>query len=163
MIWCCSHDKALSYLPNFNPDCKNKAIRAEEVERQVEEQMIRISLDLSAYTPKEKESRLDILTLQLAKEKRKLRRLYDLYAEGNDMLFGMIGDQEDLIEEMEEKIQECEENEKPTKETIAYSNVKRLADVWEHIDKPEKNKILKSIIDKIVIVNGNVEIQLQQF
>lgn len=163
MIWCCSHDKALSYLPNFNPNCKNKAQRADEIERQVEEQMIRISLDLSTYTPKEKESRLDILMSQLEKEKKKLRRMYDLYAEGNDMILDMIQSQEEEVRRMEDNVRECEQNQKPTRETIAYKNVKRLADVWDQIDKPEKNKILKSIIDKVVIVNGDVEIQLQQF
>lgn len=163
MIRCCSHDKALDYLPNFNPECKNKAQRADEIERQVEEQMIRISLDLSNYRPKEKESRLDILISQLEKEKKKLRRLYDLYAEGNDMVLDMIRNEEEEVQRMEDNVRECEQSQNPTRETIAYKNVKRLADVWDQIDKPEKNKILKSIIDKVVIVNGDVEIQLQQF
>ena len=163
MIWCCSHDKALNYLPNFNPSCKNKAQRADEIERQVEEQMIRISLDLSTYMPKEKESRLDILISQLEKEKKKLRRLYDLYAEGNDMVLDMIRNEEEEVQRMEDNVRECEQSQNLTRETIAYKNVKRLADVWDQIDKPEKNKILKSIIDKVVIVNGDVEIQLQRF
>ena len=41
--------------------------------------------------------------------------------------------------------------------------LKKIADVWDGIDKKQKNMILKSIISKIVIVNGDIEIQLKNF
>lgn len=40
---------------------------------------------------------------------------------------------------------------------------KKIADVWDSIDKRNKNMILKTIIDKIIIVNGDIEIQLKNF
>ena len=49
------------------------------------------------------------------------------------------------------------------KTEFVYDNIKKLADVWEHIDKQSKNRILKTIISKIIIVNGNIEIQLKKF
>lgn len=49
------------------------------------------------------------------------------------------------------------------KKEFVYDNIKKLADVWEHIDKQSKNRILKTIISKIIIVNGNIEIQLKNF
>ena len=79
------------------------------------------------------------------------------------MVLDMIRNEEEEVQRMEDNVRECEKSQNPTRETIAYKNVKRLADVWDQIDKPEKNKILKSIIDKVVIVNGDVEIQLQRF
>ena len=35
--------------------------------------------------------------------------------------------------------------------------------IWDKVDKKQKNMILKTIIDKIIIVNGNIEIQLKNF
>ena len=49
------------------------------------------------------------------------------------------------------------------KKEFTYHNIKKLADVWDNIDKKQKNFILKTIIDKVIIVNGNVEIQLKNF
>ena len=46
---------------------------------------------------------------------------------------------------------------------ILKDEIKKLADVWDSIDKKQKNMILKTIIDKIIIVNGNIEIQLKNF
>ena len=65
---------------------------------------------------------------------------------------------------MKTNILEEEKNERNSqKKEIVYANIKKLADVWEHIDKKAKNSILKSIITKIIIVNGNIEIQLKNF
>ena len=83
-IHCCSRDKSLCYLPNHNHNCSNSLEWADEVEKQVEEQILKISLDLSSYKPKEKETKLQIMQSQLDKEKIKLKRLYSLYADGND-------------------------------------------------------------------------------
>lgn len=49
------------------------------------------------------------------------------------------------------------------KKEFVYENIKKLADIWDKVDKKQKNLILKTIIDKIVIVNGNIEIQLKNF
>lgn len=49
------------------------------------------------------------------------------------------------------------------KKEFVYENIKKIADVWNNIDKKQKNMILKSIISKIVIVNGDIEIQLKNF
>ena len=68
-----------------------------------------------------------------------------------------------LSEIKEQLDREAENTEYTQKKEYVYEKIKRLADVWDRIDKPDKNKILKSIISKIVIVNGNVEIQLKRF
>ena len=44
-----------------------------------------------------------------------------------------------------------------------FENIKNLADIWADIDKKQKNMLLKSIIEKIVISNGNIEIRLKDF
>lgn len=163
-IYCCSRNRHLEYLPNYNHDCNNSAEWADDIERDVESQILQISVDLSNYEPKEKENKLDIMQSQLNKQQNKLKRLYNLYAEGNDTVIEMISDLEHEINESKLKIEEEMKNKKQSnKKEYVYENIKNLADVWEDIDKTKKNTILKSIISKIVIVNGNVDIQLKSF
>ena len=163
-IHCCSRDKSLRYLPNHNEYCNNSIEWADEIEKQVEEQILKISLDLSSYKPKEKETKLQIMQSQLDKEKTKLKRLYSLYADGNDTVLEMISDCEKSISELKEKIEtECKNSANTQKKEFVYESIKKIADVWDNIDKKQKNMILKSIISKIVIVNGDIEIQLKNF
>lgn len=104
------------------------------------------------------------MSKQLQKEKTKLKRLYTLYADGNDTVLEMIKETESGIDELKLKIQnEMKNPDNSQKKEFVYDNIKKLADVWEHIDKQNKNRILKTIISKIIIVNGNIEIQLKKF
>ncbi len=163
-IYCCSRDKAMKYLPNFNPNCNNSLEWAADIEKQVESEILKISLNLSECKPIEKQSKLEIMQSQFEKEQVKLKRLYVLYSDGNDTVLEMIKNTEKSISDMKEKITEEEKNERNSqKKEVVYENIKKLADVWAHIDKKEKNNILKSIISRIVIVNGDVEIQLKNF
>lgn len=163
-IYCMSRNKAMAYLPNHNPDCSNSLEWADDIEEQVEREMLKISLDLSSYKPKEKETKLDIMQSQLDKEQTKLKRLYGLYADGNDTVLSMIKELEGNISAIKENIAEERKNfSARQKNAIVYDEIKKLADVWDSIDKKQKNMILKTIIDKIIIVNGNIEIQLKSF
>ena len=58
---------------------------------------------------------------------------------------------------VKEKIQEEEKSETKPEKKIRYEEIKKIADVWQNIDKKNKNLVLKSIIDKVVIVNGDIE------
>ena len=163
-IYCCSRNKNLNYLPNHDSSCNNSLEWAEDVEKQVEEQILKISLDLSSYKPKEKETKLQIMQSQLDKEKTKLKRLYSLYADGNDTVLEMIKDCEKSISELKGSIGiESKNSANTQKKGFVYESIKKIADVWDNIDKKQKNMILKSIISKVVIVNGNIEIQLKNF
>lgn len=99
-----------------------------------------------------------------------LRQIADEYAPRIDELMkqktnvDMIKDQESKVKNLDDSIKEEQKSgDNNPKKQFVYENIKKLADVWDDIDKPAKNKILKTIIDKIIIVNGNVEIQLKNF
>lgn len=163
-IYCMSRNKSMSYLPNYNANCNNSLEWADDIEKQVEEEILKISLDLSSYKPKEKATKLEIMQSQLEKEQTKLKRLYGLYADGNDTVLSMIKELEVQIKEMKANIAaESKSTANIQKKEFVYENIKKLADVWDNIGKKQKNMILKSIIKKIVIVNGNIEIQLKNF
>ena len=138
--------------------------QVEDLEKQIEEEILKISLDLSSYKPKEKATKLEIMQSQLEKEQIKLKRLYNLYADGNNTVLEMIKELETQIKEMKSNIATESKNAINTqKKEFVYENIKKLADIWDNIDKKQKNMILKTIIDKIIIVNGNIEIQLKNF
>ena len=103
-------------------------------------------------------------TSQLDKEQIQLKRLYNLYADGNDTVLEMIKESESLVKTMKANVlSESKSIANMQKKEFVYENIKKLADVWDNIDKKKKNMIFKTIIDKIVIVNGNIEIQLKNF
>ncbi len=164
VLYCYSRNKRMNYIPNYNPKCNNTTADAKDVEKSVEKEILKISLNLSGYKPKEKETRLQILQGQLEKEQTRLKRLYDLYADGNDTVLEMIKSCEEKISGMKNEIfKEESKAENTQKKEFVYENIKRLADIWGKIDKSQKNAILKTIISKVIIVNGAVEIQLKNF
>lgn len=138
-IYCCSRNKSLSYLPNYNASCNNSLEWADDIEKQVEEEILKISLDLSSYKPKEKATKLEIMQSQLEKEQIKLKRLYNLYADGNDTVLEMIKELESQIKEMKSNIAAESKNAINTqKKEFVYENIKKLADIWDNIDKKQK-------------------------
>lgn len=162
-ILCCSRDSSLTYLPNHNPNCNNTLEWASDIENAVEKEILQISANISEYKPRQKESKLEILQSQLEKEQSKRKRLYGLYAEGNDDVIGMIKEIEQTIEELKQDIVKESAIETDNVRKKVFENIKNLADIWADIDKKQKNMLLKSIIEKIVISNGNIEIRLKDF
>lgn len=165
VICCCSRDKWLYYLPNFDKNCTNRyANPADKIESAVEKEILKISMDISLYKPVKHKSKVEVISNQVEKESNKLKRLYELYAEGNDTVIDMIKKQETRVYEMKKTLTEEEKKEanKPDK-SFVYDNIKKIADVWDNIDKTQKNKILRIIIDKVVIVNDDVKIFLRDF
>lgn len=164
VIYCCSNDKHLRYLPNYNPNCTNSHPQAKTVEKLVENEILKISMNLSGYKPKVKEATLEILEKQADKESNRLKRLYELYADGNDTVIEMIKACEKKLSSLKNNIsEERRKNDNTQEKSFTYDSIKRLADIWDKIDKPKKNAVLKTIIDKIIIVNDDVEIQLKNF
>ena len=151
----------MTHLPNYNPECTNGLYWADEIEKQVEEKILQISLTLTPEDMVKTKSNIEVLQKQLESIKAKLKRLYGVYAEGNDTVVEVIGELEKEADAIKAKIQEEEKSETKAEKKIRYEEIKKIADVWQNIDKKNKNLVLKSIIDKVVIVNGDIEIRLK--
>ena len=162
-IHCLSRNKSKYYLPNYNPNCKNELYWASDIDKQVEDEIKKISLSFKPEDVCGKESALSVLNKQLEGVKSKLKRLYGIYADGNDTVVEMISELESKSKELREKISVEESKENKEEKQLQYEKVKKIADVWEHIDKKGKNQLLKSIVDKIIIVNGDIEIRLKNY
>ena len=162
-IHCLSRNKSKYYLPNYNPNCKNELYWASDIDKQVEDEIKKISLSFKPEDVCGKESALSVLNKQLEGVKSKLKRLYGIYADGNDTVVEMISELESKAKDLKEKISIEESKENRNEQQLQYEKVKKIADVWERIDKKGKNQLLKSIVDKIIIVNGDIEIRLKNY
>lgn len=163
-LYCYSRNSTMKFIPNYNHDCNNTMEWASDIEEQVENEILKISVSLSDYSPTSKQSKIEIIENRIEKESSKLKRLYSLYAEGNDTVLDMVKKQEHDIERLKAELttERLAEKKEPKKDFV-FGEMKKLADVWEHIDKQKRNSLLKIIISKIVIVNGNIEIILNDF
>ena len=107
---------------------------------------------------------MEVLNGKLESVNNKLKRMYNLYAEGNDTIIETIQELEKQKSEIKEDIEEeLKKNIAKTNRAETVKEIKKIADVWERIDKKGKNLVLKSIIDKIMVDKGNIEIRLKNF
>lgn len=163
-IYCCSRNKDMSKLPNYNPDCDNTLEWAVEIEKQVEDKILEISLNIDNISKEKKVDIMEVLNGKLGSVNNKLKRMYNLYAEGNDTIIEAIQELEKQKSEIKEDIEEeLKKNIAKTNRAETIKEIKKIADVWERIDKKGKNLVLKSIIDKIMVDKGNIEIRLKNF
>lgn len=163
-IYCCSKNKNLDYLPNHNPNCNNTYELAEDIEKQVEEKILEISLNITLDDLSGKVDKAEILQNKLISIKNKLKRLYEKYADGNDAVAELISELEAESKEVKAELLNIE-NEKLSNynKKQQLNEIKKIADVWGNISKEDKNKVLKSIIDKIFLVNKDIEIILKNY
>lgn len=163
-INCCSRDSHLNYLPNFDQNCTNSLEWASDIERQVEEKVLEISLNIDNVSSEKKVSMEEVLNKKLESVNQKLKRLYLLYADGNDAIVETINTLEEQKSDIKLKLEEeINKNANKCDKNAMINEIKKIADVWAYIDKKDKNNILKSIVHKIIICNGNIEIQLKDF
>lgn len=163
-IYCCSRDKNLYKLPNHNPNCNNTLEWAVDIEKQVEDKILEISLNIDNIAKNTKVDVSEVLRQQIDNLNGKLKRMYNLYADGNDTIIETINELEKQKKDIKEKLDlEHEKELTKNKKQESIREIKKIADVWEHIDKKDKNTILKSIINKIMVDNGNIEIILKNF
>lgn len=163
-LYCYSRDAYARHLPNWNPNCNNSAVWAEDVEKAVESQILSISLNLSSSPQQESQKKSAIVERSIEQEKARVKRLYEIYSEGNDTVIEIIKEKEEHIRSLKAQLEKeyALENRAPSK-NLVYEKIKTLADVWDALSKQEENGILKIIIEKIVIVNGKVDIYLRDF
>lgn len=154
----------MNKLPNYNPDCDNTLEWAFDIETQVEEKILEISLNIDNIAKSTQVDISEVLKQQLENLNGKLKRMYNLYADGNDAIIETINELEKQKKDVKKKLDlEHEKELTKNKKQESIKEIKKIADVWEHIDKKDKNTILKSIIEKIMISKGNIEIRLKNF
>ncbi len=157
-IVCYSADKSKTHLVR-DPGCANHRHSAWEIEEIVLADLF--SLSVKAEEPKEeKEDILEILQNQENAAKTKLRRLYDLYGDkGDEILHDAIMAQKKTLAALQRQIREEEAVcEKAAELQKTKKEISRLQESWAYLSMREKKKVVRNLVDKIVITDDVVDV-----
>ncbi len=149
---CYSQQHSKPYLVH-DPNCDADRIWADEVEEVVLDDIFSIGIE------NEKPSKKAPIQKESQKLERKLKRLYELWSEGNDTLLSVIQDCEKKLEAAkaaEEKSRNME-LERINKEK-AIVQINSVKDVWTSLKTSEKRALVRSVIDKILIFDDKINI-----
>lgn len=158
---CYSQQKSKKYLIK-DPDCDQEKIWADEIEEYVVNALFQFA---DNYEPSKTESliekdKLTLLYNQKNELSKKLKRLYNIYAEqDDDMLLETISDVKKQLDSVNKKIEQNIQNnteEKQRKEKIGI--LRNLSSIWNDITANEKKTIIRKLVDKIVITDNHVHI-----
>ena len=158
---CYSQQKSKKYLIK-DPDCDQEKIWADEIEGYVVNALFQFA---DNYEPSKTESliekdKLILLYNQKNELSKKLKRLYNIYAEqDDDMLLETISDVKKQLDSVNKKIEQNIQNnteEKQRKEKIGI--LRNLSSIWNDITANEKKTIIRKLVDKIVITDNHVHI-----
>ena len=158
---CYSQQKSKKYLIK-DPECDQEKIWADEIEGYVVNALFQFA---DNYEPSKTESliekdKLTLLYNQKNELSKKLKRLYNIYAEqDDDMLLETISDVKKQLDSVNKKIEQNIQNnteEKQRKEKIGI--LRNLSSIWNDITANEKKTIIRKLVDKIVITDNHVHI-----
>ncbi len=159
-IYCYSQDKGKPHL-HRSECCDNDKVWAYEVEEAVLSDLFLHGADgIDGDLKSPEEDIRDMLSKSREQAARRLKNLYRLYSQdGDDTLSEMIGEVKREISELDRKIADRDFAEK----SYAEREEKRrelsgISEAWEYMTYTEKQNVLRSYIEKIVITYNRTDI-----
>lgn len=151
-LTCYSQQSSKPYLVH-DPDCKMEKVWADEVESEVLKEVFTIGIEEKEKNePREKKK-------ESIRIERKLKRLYELWSEGNDTLYELIKDTEKKLEETVTKEKEEEKKLANTTQKLeVLRQIKNVSDIWEKLKNEEKRALLRSVIERIDVFADKINI-----
>ncbi|MBQ5746337.1 MAG: recombinase family protein, partial [Clostridia bacterium] len=149
---CYSKQSSKPYLVH-DPNCSAENVWADEVE----DEIIRDLFGMEVEMKKEKE--IKKAPSGRGRLEKKLKRLYELWSEGDDALLSVIEETKKKLErikaeEEQERIREREAKEK----SVMAKKVAGLSELWDRLEMREKRAIVRSVVERIVLKNGKINI-----
>ena len=142
-----------------DPDCDNEKVWADEVEDAVIKDIFTLSLAEKGIQSKSFDE-MAFLQKQKSLLEQKIRRLYDLYAkDADDLLLDTIKEIKAKLEQTETEIISLKEKsakQAEQKETKKY--IREIKDAWKFMQLKERQTVLRRLIEKINIKDGDIEI-----
>ncbi|MBE6701205.1 MAG: recombinase family protein [Ruminococcaceae bacterium] len=150
---CYSQQKSKPYLVH-DPECKNEKVWADEVEDELLKDIFSLSLEKEIKS--EKVIKTQSQTVRLEK---KLKRLYELWSDGNNALLDVIKDTEKKLERSKKADEERLLNEaNKEKKVTAISEIENVRDLWDTLDFSEKRHLVRTVVDKILVFGDKINI-----
>lgn len=162
-IYCYSQQNSKKYLVK-DPDCPNDRHDAIDIEAVVIDALFARGVQDKKKNHKKAETRApaDILRDQYASLRKKLMRLYDLYADGDDAILESIEERKNELAKLQRRI-EVEEVYAATRQSNSEPpiDLDSLKTMWGHMDIREQRTALRECINKITITGKRVDIDFK--
>jgi site-specific DNA recombinase len=160
-IVCYSQDKSKTHLIR-DPDCNGERVWSDELEAVVLNDLFRFYVEKQAETPAlAKQGVIDILNGHHAAMSAKIKRLYTLYAASEDrLLLETIEEhQAELAGIMKQISAEKERDTVSGKIITLKTEIGSISDVWDVLTHTERQEIVRTLIDRIVVTGGGARIE----
>lgn len=164
---CYSQDPSKAYLRHQGQEaCTAPPVWAQEVEDIVLADFQQITIDLASHQP---QSQLllpqESLAREISQQEHKLKRLYQLYAQGEEeTLMETISSCQVRLESLRQALEEAQEEEEARSQQEAqHQQVFVLAQRWDQLDLPQKQRVLQDCIQGIHLLGEEVEIHYRFF
>lgn len=161
LLYCYSQQKS---KPNLikDPDCNNKKVESSDLEKLVIADLFKRTKEVSRENSKLPITISTLSTLQTQYDilSKKLKRLYNLYAESNDdLLLETITENRQSLTSLSQQI----ENEKKAKALTSELSEKQktileLESRWDTLTIDEKRHALRICINKIIVTDDEINI-----
>ncbi|MDE7445146.1 MAG: recombinase family protein [Lachnospiraceae bacterium] len=158
---CYSQQKSKPYLIK-DPDCDQEKIWADEVEDVVIKSIFEFA---SNYKPSKTESLIQDNTISLLYEQqsnlnKKLKRLYNIYAEDeDDVLLDTINDLKKQIMLINKQIELDTQNSIVTTRRKERTEIlSTINELWGSMSAPQKKSIIRKLVNRIDINDNNVHV-----
>lgn len=161
---CYSQQSSKPYLVK-DPNCDQEKYWVDDIEKEV---INRIFLLKEQEHKDNKDKKIedtnviDVLNTQKKEVEKKIKRLYNLYAESeDDILLDTIQENKKQLDFINNKIQrEIESNITTTNKDKVKKSLDTLQENWEYMTDKEKQTIVRSIVNKVIITGNEIRIIL---
>lgn len=156
-IICYSQLTSKSYMRKSD-HCDNDRVSMFDVEKEVESafKQFRISLN------EKSEQVVDVkaaIEHSISKKQAHLKKLYKLYAQSeSDELLEVVQEEEAALQDLKKQLANQTDVQRKI-QVDKIDKINRVADVWDMLSVEEKNKILKEVVEKVVIDHDKVDIR----
>lgn len=153
---CYSRDKSKPHLVH-DADCPNRGVMARQVEEVVIGDLSRLAAEpVSPHRSKKEPAEC---RRALDRAQRKLRRLYELFAEGeDDTLRDAIARARRECSRAEQALACAQQAERQEEHDAAQQALQTIGSCWDKLSDAEKQTLVRACVQKIVLQNDKIEI-----
>lgn len=154
---CYSRDSSKPHLVQ-DPNCPNRGVMAEQVERVVVDDLKQLSISPSAGAPSS--DNRSLLQKQHTRQEDKLRRLYELYAtQGEPALLSLIErtrrERDRLHQALHQEI--AAQNARKSVQK-AHTELRRLGEGWPLLTPYDRQSVIRACVEKVVLTQDSMDI-----
>lgn len=153
---CYSRDKSKPHLVH-DENCPNHGVMAREVEQIVERDLSRLAAQPAP--PPSGHAGLEECRRAVERSRRRLRRLYGLFAEAeDDTLREAIARERTACERAEQALAQAQATEQQSSQDEVRQALETVGACWDKLTDMEKQSLVRACVQRIVLQNDKIEI-----